>query len=305
VSVVIPTRGRPDLVQRAVRSALDQTGVALEVVVIVDGPNRATSEALSGIADPRLRVVTSAAPAGGAVARNRGVSEASGEWIAFLDDDDEWLPGKLAAQLVAARLSAVRWPVVACRVLARTPRGEFVWPRFLPSSGENVGEYLFSRRGPFRGDGLVQTSMLLAPRELLRLVPFRPDLPRIQETDWVLRVTARQDVELCFVPDALSVWYTEEKRESISSSADWRETLAWIREVRPLVTSRAYADFLLVNVAVQAAAQGDRRALVELAREAFRSGPPGFWAGVLFASLWVVPPEIRRAVRARVSRSRR
>ena len=64
VTVVIPTRGRPALVTRAVHSALAQTLHDIEVVVVVDGPDGSTVAALAGIADPRLRVVELPAPGG-------------------------------------------------------------------------------------------------------------------------------------------------------------------------------------------------------------------------------------------------
>ncbi len=105
VSAVIPTRGRPELLRRAVRSALAQTLREIEVVVVIDGEDSATKRALQELAheDGRVRVVALATSVGGSDARNRGVDAASGEWIAFLDDDDEWLPGKLQAQIDAMK----------------------------------------------------------------------------------------------------------------------------------------------------------------------------------------------------------
>src|SRR5216684_3398690 len=102
VSAVIPTRSRAALVVRAVRTALNQTYANLEVIVVIDGPDEETMLALSGIHQPRLRVIVLAQSSGGASARNAGVEAAHGEWIAFLDDDDEWLPGKIENQIAAA-----------------------------------------------------------------------------------------------------------------------------------------------------------------------------------------------------------
>ena len=102
VTVVIPTRRRPELVQRALRSVLAQTHTALDVVVVIDGPDPATAEALRNWPDERMRVLQNPAPIGAGAARNRAALEAKGAWIAFLDDDDEWLPDKLARQLAAA-----------------------------------------------------------------------------------------------------------------------------------------------------------------------------------------------------------
>src|SRR6267378_4252792 len=99
VSAVIPTRGRPELLLRAVRSVLAQTLREIEAVVVIDGQDPATEQAMETLArkDSRVRVIALPTSTGGSAARNRGVAEASGEWIAFLDDDDEWMPGKVEA----------------------------------------------------------------------------------------------------------------------------------------------------------------------------------------------------------------
>ena len=123
VSVVIPTCGRPDLLQRAVRSALAQTLRAIEVVVVIDGEDPGTRLAMERVAyqDPRLHVLALPKSVGGSDARNRGVDAAAGEWIAFLDDDDEWFPGKLQAQLDAVAPSTAPIVIGTCRMIARTP----------------------------------------------------------------------------------------------------------------------------------------------------------------------------------------
>jgi glycosyltransferase involved in cell wall biosynthesis len=103
VSVVIPTRSRWSLLSTAaLPAALEQQDVDHEVIVVDDGSSDETAERLAEIADSRLRVLRNETPGGVAVARNRGVFEARGRWISFLDDDDVWSPRKLRAQLDAA-----------------------------------------------------------------------------------------------------------------------------------------------------------------------------------------------------------
>ncbi len=102
VSVIVPTRNRQALLAETLESALGQTGVQLQVVVVDDGSNDGTTDALARMRDPRLKVVRHDVPRGVAQARNTGIAAASGEWIAFLDDDDLWAPTKLEAQLEAA-----------------------------------------------------------------------------------------------------------------------------------------------------------------------------------------------------------
>jgi glycosyltransferase involved in cell wall biosynthesis len=102
VTVVIPTRDRRSLLLRTLRSALAQEEVTLEAVVVDDGSADETPGAVEALGDERIRLVRHERPRGVAGARNAGIGVASGEWIAFLDDDDLWSPHKLRSQLVVA-----------------------------------------------------------------------------------------------------------------------------------------------------------------------------------------------------------
>ena len=103
VSVVIPTRSRWHLLSTAaLPSALEQEDVAVEVIVVDDGSQDATSRRLDELDDPRLVVIRHETSRGVAVARNAGIAAARGRWVSFLDDDDLWAPRKLRAQVDAA-----------------------------------------------------------------------------------------------------------------------------------------------------------------------------------------------------------
>jgi glycosyltransferase involved in cell wall biosynthesis len=108
VSVVIPTRGRVDLLRCAVGTALGQSA-DVEVVVVDDASADGTAAWLADHTDARLRVVRHATPLGVSAARNSGVRAARGAWIAFLDDDDAWAPDKLDSQLSAAGAAGSGW----------------------------------------------------------------------------------------------------------------------------------------------------------------------------------------------------
>jgi glycosyltransferase involved in cell wall biosynthesis len=109
VTVVIPTRDRRDRLLLALRSALRQTDVDVEVVVVDDGSTDPVEDVVRATDDARLRLVRRERPGGVSVARNDGMACASGAWIAFLDDDDLWAPSKLARQLAALRADDRRW----------------------------------------------------------------------------------------------------------------------------------------------------------------------------------------------------
>ncbi|MES9870529.1 MAG: glycosyltransferase family A protein [Sedimenticola sp.] len=96
ISVIIPTHNRADLLERALKSVQAQTLPPLEVIVVDDGSEDHTREMVSE-KFPRVRYLHQP-NRGVSSARNLGISEARGDWIALLDSDDEWLPSKLASQ---------------------------------------------------------------------------------------------------------------------------------------------------------------------------------------------------------------
>ncbi len=294
VTVVIPTTRRPDLVLRALASVLTQTHAALDVVVVVDGPNPATTSALATVADPRLRVMQTPCPAGAGAARNAAAVTARGEWIAFLDDDDEWLPQKIERQLAAA---AGREVLVSCRSRVHTPRGVEVWPRTLYRGQMPVDEYLFDRRTLFRGDAHVGTSSFLLPTALFARTQFSTDRQN-EDTTLLLRVTKAAGAEIVMAPDTLVVLYKEEGRESLGSRFDWREMLRWADRNRGHLTRRAYSGFCLIYLGSQAARRADYPAFPTLLRRAFVHGAPTPWQVLPFLAFWVLPFGLRQRVRA-------
>jgi glycosyltransferase involved in cell wall biosynthesis len=276
---------------------LDQTLREIEVIVVVDGPDPSTREALAEHADPRLRIVELPKSGGAPAARNVGAQEASADWVALLDDDDEWLPGKLAAQLALAKESSHPLPIVSSRLRVRTPRTEFVLPRRLPEPGEPISEYFSVRRGLFHGEGFIQTSTIFAPTALLRKVPFADGLRSQQELDWALRCFEIDGVGLVYAPEPLVIWHADENRARITSEAPWKQSFEWLKQSRSRVTPRAYAALAMSVVSSMAAETNSPRVFFDLLREAHRHGRPGITDYVTFMQVWLVPSRSRRVVR--------
>ena len=95
-SVVIPVYNRRELIERAIGSVLLQTVAPREIIVVDDGSEDGTSDFVRS-RFPRVKVLTQQR-SGVSAARNFGIVESQGEWIAFLDSDDEWLPAKIQMQ---------------------------------------------------------------------------------------------------------------------------------------------------------------------------------------------------------------
>jgi glycosyltransferase involved in cell wall biosynthesis len=299
VSVVIPTRQRPKLLMRALDSVFAQTFRRFEVIVVVDGPDDATLTALSTVADSRLRVVVNPHSLTAAGARSVGVSHAYGEWVAFLDDDDEWLPHKLEKQLGFAHGVVL----VTCLSRVVTPTATFVWPDKIYDNDTPLDEYLFDRRTPFAGSGFMQTSSYLMPRATYAEARFHSETPH-DDWDFVIRLSKRLGVRIETAPEVLVNVYFEEPRTSLSAKDSWMASVAWIDRIRPMVSARAYSGFCLSVAGPRAADERAYSAFLPLLLKAFSRGSPRIVHLLAYLAFWVLPKYFRRRLRASFSTRR-
>src|SRR5262249_3401785 len=176
---------------------------------------------------------------------------ARGQWIALLDDDDEWFPDKLRRQLEIARSSASAQPVIACHWITRTPRGDEPNPARSLNPGEPISEYFMARRSLAERECCVVSSLLVARRDLFLRVPFTSGLRKHQDWDWMIRASELPEVSFEFVPETLAVFYFGEDRSHMSRTTNWRSSLAWAKSHRDSgrLTNRAYAGFIVSQLA--------------------------------------------------------
>jgi glycosyltransferase involved in cell wall biosynthesis len=305
ISVIIPTTRRPELLVRAVGSVLTQTLTDLEVIIVVDGPNPETFARLKEITDGRIRVIQNLTPLGAAEARNVGVAKARSEWLAFLDDDDQWVPHKLERQLAIAG-SADAATIISCLAEIITSNGRYVWPRRIYDNSIPLADYLFDRKSFFKGETGLQTSCLVMARKLFDSLKFT-----YAHDDWdlVLRAVALRNVRIVTVAEPLVIFYQDKQRAALSASFPWRSSLDWIEQNRPFVSRRAYSGFCLTVVAPQAAKTGKCSVFFMLLYRAFRNGFPRPTHIVLYLVFWLrlrplIGNVLRRVTSSQVRRLR-
>jgi glycosyltransferase involved in cell wall biosynthesis len=295
VSVVIPTFGRPELVRRAVMTVLSQTLRDLEVIVVVDGPDAETQATLAAILDERVRFIVHPVNRGSGAARDTGADAASAPWIAMLDDDDEWLPGKLAAQLAAAP-SEPAVLMTLSRVVGATSK--FVRPGQVYDERIPVDEWLFDRRTWTKGgESFLQCSSLMMPRALFGLLRFA-EMKQHDDWEFVLRAVKQHGYRLVTVPEPLVIYHVPEVRASLSRTHTWRRSIVWALGLRGILTPRALSGFLLTVAAQIAASFGQREAFGMLLAAARRYGAPTPKQLFAFAYFYVSPAGMRRKLRA-------
>jgi glycosyltransferase involved in cell wall biosynthesis len=184
VSVVIPTRNRSALIGTAIASALGQTLSDLEVIVVDDASEDGTADVVAAFRDARLRFLRQGVRLGAPAARNAGIRSSSGEFVAFLDDDDEWFPDKLESQLEVFRRGASDLGVVysSYMVVSR-------------DTGRVVGRKVAEKRGDL-GNAILErnyvgsTSSVVVRRSALeRVGPWDERLPSFQDYDLWIRLS--------------------------------------------------------------------------------------------------------------------
>lgn len=119
VSVVIPTYKRSEKLARAIKSVLNQTYTKVEVLVVSDNEpydnfTKEAAEVVNSFADKRVRLVTQERHINGAAARNAGIKASTGDYVAFLDDDDFWDREKLEIQVPVLSSLDSSWGGVSC-----------------------------------------------------------------------------------------------------------------------------------------------------------------------------------------------
>lgn len=180
VTVIVPTHNRRQLLALAVNAILHQRDVSIELVVVDDGSTDGTGPWLDHIAakDSRIKVIHHVRPCFISGARNAGIAQASGRWLAFCDDDDLWAPDKLARQLGALRASAARW---SCTGIVDIDERLGIIGHRPVRSGEVLTDLL-------EANGIT-TSSVVAERDLLREIGgFDPALRGSEDWDMWIRL---------------------------------------------------------------------------------------------------------------------
>jgi len=306
VSAVICTLNRPILVRRAVASICAQTYRDIEIVVVIDGPDAATRESLATVDDPRLRVVENPTNVGISNARNIGIRAARGEWIAMLDDDDEWLPTKIEKQLALASTLKREDVLILTLYYDRHGARETIQPRRFPRPGQPISEYLACEFPLFGSrESFLQTSTWMARRAFMLDHPFTPDMRINEDPDWLLHAIHDPINQLAFVREPLAVFHTAEShtRLSVNRKMGWKEVRDWVVDGKDLFTPKA-RSYILVTHCLRACVESNCgiRVCFSLLGDCWRYGaitPGVLW--FFFRTAFLFPAVKRWAPRALIA----
>lgn len=212
VSIVIPSHNRPDLLDRLLASIRCQTFLDFEVVVVDDASSdRAAYDRVLGrySGDISLRYIRNRENCGAQYSRNRGVTESKGELVAFVDDDDEWLPRKLERQTAIFASATEQLGLV------------YAWADSVDENGLILHQYRAAYRGNVLKD-LINNCFIPSPTVVVRRAAlertggFDESLPSCQDWDMWTRI-AEAGYELDVAEEVLALHHKHE-RASIGTS---------------------------------------------------------------------------------------
>jgi len=249
VSAIIPTLGRKSLA-RAVSSALNQSLPIHEVIVVDASENGITPEELPNNGRVKIvRTVKDDTDNGhlwtAAVNRNIGVKNATGTYVAFLDDDDVWLPKKSEQQIMAA--TSLQKPLILGRVHYKLGSGvQYTRPRKPIGREQNVFEAMYGTRMLRQLPYYLATPTILALRDFLVDVPLPELVPGYEDTLW-LHQAQQAGAQIWQISEIVAVVSGDPKRsigrDTLSKNKSWADTLS--------ETNSRYAHNFLSGIAAR------------------------------------------------------
>lgn len=258
VSIVIPTRNRVRQLRRALESCVRQSHPEIEVLVVDDGSDSLDYiESLRSDFPERVYFFSLPENKGGSYARNFGIDKAVGQYVLFLDSDDELDPDAVAKHLefrsahagLELAITYGRGQRVSIDESGRRKSGE-IYPHRGLNQGERVGEYLFSL------EGKIFTPSMLVPRVLLKRLRFNERLRRHQDYGFVFDAAQREGVSFCYIDQVVFNWisdYADEGAKGKGINLDVSQV--FLSLYLPLMTSRELRLYL-VNIASSVAVAG-------------------------------------------------
>jgi len=224
ISVVIPTHNRCDLISRAVNSARNQTYKNIEIIVVSDGSEDATDDVMEKIMkeDSRVRYHSYHPNRGGNVARNTGIKMAVEDYVAFLDDDDEWHSDKLEKQMKIIQENPEIGLV--CTGTNSVTEGQKTVTVFIPPAKYDSSEFSLVR------NCIGSTTTVMVKRELLLKVGlFDEQLGALQDYDLWVRLCRITKVGV--VREACVEYNNSQSSNQISSYTDkYEKAVAYLDE---------------------------------------------------------------------------
>ncbi len=240
VSVIIPTYNRIQTIERAINSVLNQTFQNFEILIIDDASTDNTSELIKSISDSRLRYHKLSENSGGGAARNKGIELSTGDYLAFLDSDDEWKSNMLDACIERFQNLYNQAVIIFSKLLMDNKVTRKIFPESIYQGGD-LSEYIFCQHG------LVSTITLFMPIDVAKNIMFKEKLIKHQDYDFVLRAY-RNGVKFLMIDKVLAIWHNEKRKDRMGTKVEYEDSFNWLNNNKDLFTDDSSKMFIKRDV---------------------------------------------------------
>jgi amylovoran biosynthesis glycosyltransferase AmsB len=250
VSIIIPYYKNYKEIGRALNSALGQNISEFEIIII----NDASPDWEEGLAiinsyeDSRIKVISHEHNKNGAAARNTGIKRANGDFIAFLDADDEWASDHLSTSLEF--LTCNDWDLVFSKCLFYGKTGSRIMPEKGIDDNQTLSDYLFVE------GGVIATPSIVVKAKLAKQILFNESLRRHQDYDFLLKSEA-VGIIICFKPKQSVIvhWENNNIREK---GGTWDFSLMFASQYKKYFSVKAYSLFVFKFVILASLEEKER-----------------------------------------------
>ncbi|MEZ7213275.1 glycosyltransferase family 2 protein [Klebsiella spallanzanii] len=300
ISVIIPTIGRNSL-ERTLSSVLNQTYDVSQIIICYDGDDYehfgiGINEICS--CDSSKIVVINCGPFnGGNNARQMGIEIASSQYIALVDDDDEWLPCHISSffeMITDIKHDYILYSSGAIFMVDGLKVGER--PTRMKKENETFSEYIFTKKSLGWEHGFIQSSIMIFSKSLVEKVPFDKKLRFHQDVDWILRVQ-KSGLPYIYKQNPVKTVIYNSTNDSVSKKIRADQSFEWAKTAFDTIDKRCLGDFLLTQTFRFAKNNdGYLKAIQVIARGVYY-GRPSYYSVALAIVDLIFPRKIKKLMK--------
>ncbi|GGH84227.1 glycosyltransferase involved in cell wall biosynthesis [Pullulanibacillus pueri] len=244
ISIVVPTFNRGRNISITINSILNQSYKHFELIIVDDASTDDTESIVKNITDKRIKYIKLKENTKGTKPRNIGISLSKGEFITFLDSDDQWIPYKLEKQLNFILDSNLDSSKIMCFTGLLVKDGDSTQLRKNKSLSlkEDIMDYILV------GKNTVQTSTYMISSSLAKATLFNSNLKKHQDWDFCLRLR-NNNAQFLYYDECLTVWNVGDRDDRISNSyKNSHVSENWLRDNEEKLSEKAKWAFVVLII---------------------------------------------------------
>lgn len=269
VSVIIPTYNRANKLKKAILSVLEQTYEHIELIIVDDCSTDYTEAIVEKYKQPNMTYIKLPMNTNGRETRNRGIQESSGQFIAFLDSDDYWLPTKLENQMNYIRKHDTELENTMCFtnvVMEKRRKRKMVDNQPFYTKKTAIMDYILVERN------IVRTSTYIVSAKLAKRTLFNPNLKKHQDWDFCMRLE-QNGADFLFYAGAETIWSRDDRQYRTSVGNKYlTHSMEWLETNKAHLSKPAQAGFKSDILFPELLRRKQVKAIINLLYEGRKSG---------------------------------